>query len=220
MLLAASECGRLAEGAAVAALLAEKDIRSRDGLTSNDRREDAPKTTAASDLLVRLDLLHEAESARFSPTLRSRGIDPLAARQVAQLRDELLRRGGHDSRARRRAAGGPVDHGGDDAILKWLLLAYPDRLVRRRGAEGTGLMVGGRGVRLAAGSVVRDADLYLALDAREERRGGRREVQVFLASAVDPEWLEEVRPGSLRREKLNGLRPDASACGGRLAGLV
>ena len=33
----------------------------------------------------------EAESARFSPSLRSRGIDPAAARQVARVRDELVR---------------------------------------------------------------------------------------------------------------------------------
>ena len=56
---------------------------------------------------------------------------------------------------------------------RWLLLAYPDRVVKRRGVEGTGVMVGGRGVRLAPGSVVRDAELYLALDAREDDRGGR-----------------------------------------------
>ena len=31
-------------------------------------------------------------------------------------------------------------------------------------------MVGGRGVRLGPESVLRDAELYLALDAREDRR--------------------------------------------------
>jgi ATP-dependent helicase HrpB len=80
------------------------------------------------------------------------------------------------------------------------LLAYPDRLVKRRGAAGTGLMVGGRGVRLAPGSVIRDAELYLALDAREDSRGPRREVQVSLASVVRLPWLEEHLPHLLRRE--------------------
>jgi ATP-dependent helicase HrpB len=207
LLLAASDGGRPAEGAAVAALLSEKDIRARDAAPSARRPDDGPTITAASDVLVRLDLLAEAESARFSPSLRARGIDPAAARQVAQLRDELLRRGEQGSR-RRPHAGGPIeDPGDDDEILKGLLLAYPDRLVRRRGAEGTGVMVGGRGVRLAPGSVVRDAEFFLALDAREEARGGRREVQIFLASAVDPRWLEELRPGSLRRVKSTVFDP-------------
>ncbi len=87
-------------------------------------------------------------------------------------------------------------------------MAYPDRLVKRRGVESTGLMVGGRGVRLAATSVVRDADLYLALDAREDVRKGLREVQVFLASLVRPEWLDQVHPGLLRREQVTRFEPD------------
>src|SRR5262249_62190953 len=102
----------------------------------------------------------------------------------------------------------------DAAILRWLLVAFPDRVVRRRGAEGTGLMVGGRGVRLAPGSVVRDAEFFLALDAREERRAGRREVQVFLASAVAPEWLGALGAGAARR----GPPPRCRACRRRPAG--
>ncbi len=205
LLLAASEAGRSREGAAVAALLSEKDIRTREA-PGPSRREERPSTTAASDILVRLDLLAEAEAARFSPSLRARGIDPVAARQVAQLRDELLCRG---SQRRQRNGESAPAHApeGDEEILWWLLLAFPDRLVRRRGAEGTGLMVGGRGVRLAPDSVVRDAELFLALDAREERRGGRREVQVFLASAVAPEWLEELRPEALRRTNTTVFDP-------------
>jgi ATP-dependent helicase HrpB len=213
LLLAASDCGRAAEGAAVAALLAEKDIRARGpGLAGGEPRpagpaRDGPTTAAASDVLVRLDLLAEAESARFSPSLRPRGIDPAAARQVALLRDELLRRGGHDARRHHRARGSLGGAAGDDAILKWLFLAYPDRLARRRGAEGTGLMIGGRGVRLAPGSVVRDAEFFLALDAREESRGGRREVFVDLASAIDYRWIEELRPGSVSRRKATAFDP-------------
>ena len=174
LLLAAADCGRLAEGAAVAALLSEKDIRARDVRMNRGPADHAPTIAAASDVLLRLDLLTEAESARFSPSLRSRGIDPAAARQVAQLRDELLRRGRRGPRLRPgegTLAGHP---GGDDAILRWLFLAYPDRVVRRRGAEGTGVMVGGRGVRLAPGSVVRDAEFFLALDARGKPRRSAR----------------------------------------------
>ncbi len=78
----------------------------------------------------------------------------------------------------------------------------PDRVVKRRGAEGTGLLVGGRGVRLGPHSVVTEAELFVALDAREERRGGTLEIQVNLASMVRPEWLEELFPHHMRRERL------------------
>ena len=90
----------------------------------------------------------------------------------------------------------------DDDVLKWLLLAYPDRVVKRRGVERTGVMVGGRGVRLGPESSVGDADLYLALDARENRRGGLLEVSVSLASAIELEWLIDLFPAAIRRERL------------------
>ncbi len=91
----------------------------------------------------------------------------------------------------------------DDAeLLKWILLAYPDRLVRRRQALGTGVMVGGRGVCLASESVVRDVEFFVAIDVREDRRGSRVDAQVKLASMVRLEWVEELFAGQLRRERL------------------
>ncbi len=199
LMLAAADAGQLRDGAAAAALLSEKDLVVRQ--TANPASKPLPTTDASapSDVLVRLDRLAEAEAARFSPSLRSRGIDPAAARQVALLRDQLLRRVAMADRPAGLAAT-DRDVGPTESILLWLLLAYPDRLVKRRGATGTGLMVGGRGVRLAPGSVIRDAELYLALDAREDSRGGRREVQVSLASVVRLPWLEQHVPHLLRRE--------------------
>ena len=86
-------------------------------------------------------------------------------------------------------------------MLRWILLAYPDRLVRRRGHEATGVMVGGRGVRLRPDSVVRDDEFFVALDPRQDRRGSTLEARVRIASAVRVEWLEESFPQSLRRER-------------------
>jgi len=198
LLVAARQCARARDGALVAALLSEKDIRTRDGLaTAAVDRSGRHPASGCSDVFDRLDWLAEAESARFAPSLRSRGIDPAAARQVALLRDQLL---GRDRRPE-HATVPSSDDAGDEEILRWLLLAYPDRVVKRRGAERTGVMVGGRGVRLGPESVVRDADLFLAIDAREDRRGGLLEIQVSLASMVRLEWLEELFPDHLRRER-------------------
>jgi len=196
LLIAASEAGRADDGAAIAALLSEKDIRVREGPIAFGTNRAA--VSGVSDVLDRLDLLAEADAARFAPALRSRGIDPAAARQVALLRDDLLGR----HRRRHGTDAVPSSHSDDDDLLRWLLLAYPDRVVKRRGSERTGVMVGGRGVRLAPESVVRDAELFVALDAREDRRGGLLEVQVSLASAVRLEWLEELFPGQMRRDRL------------------
>jgi ATP-dependent helicase HrpB len=198
LLLAARHEGRDQDGAAVAALLSERDIRARDrstgpGFPTNRQRVPGSR----SDVLDQLDMLAEAEASRFAPSLRSRGIDPTAARQVAFLRDDLA---GRDRGRREQGArtGGPHD---DDAVLRWLLLAYPDRVVKRRGVERTGVMVGGRGVRLGPESSLGDAELYLALDAREDRRAGLLEAQVSLASTVTLEWLEALFPDAVRRER-------------------
>jgi ATP-dependent helicase HrpB len=191
LLVAAAESGYSREGAALSALLSERD------LLLNERRT-TPTGWGSSDLLVRLDLLAEAERQRFSSRLRDRGIDPIAARQIARARDEFVRIA--------RRLHGPREQGDEpdeETMLRWLLLAYPDRVVRRRGAEATGVMVGGRGVRLAPESVVRDAELFLALDPREDRRGpgGAAEARVRIASAVREEWLEALFPDAVRREK-------------------
>jgi len=201
LLLAAAEAGYPREGAAMAALLSEKDIAltersSGPGAASGPRA----KGRGSSDLLERLDLLHEAESRRFAPGLRDQGVDPHAARRVAKARDDFARL------ARRlHGPGAPPDADGpDDAtMLRWVLLAYPDRVVRRRGGEATGVMVGGRGVRLAPESVVRDDEFFLALDPREDRRGAGAalEAKVRLASAVRVEWLEELFPEAVRRDR-------------------
>ncbi len=190
LLTAAAEAGYPREGAALAAILSEKDIVPIAGSRGPSRR-------GTSDVLLRLDLLSEAERARFAARLRDQGVDPIAARRVARARDDYLRI------ARRLHGTIPGGEPDEETMLRWILLAYPDRVVRRRGAEATGVMVGGRGVRLARESVVRDHEFFLALDPREDRRspGSTLEARVRLASAVRVEWLEELFPEALRRER-------------------
>lgn len=199
LLVAAAEAGHPRAGAALAALLTEKDIAlpERPAVPGGPPRARAAGR-GSSDLLARLDLLAEAEARRFAPSLRDRGIDPHAARGVARARDDF-------ARVARRLHGHTPDVGepDDDALLRWVLLAYPDRVVRRRGGEATGVMVGGRGVRLAPESIVRDDEFFLALDPRQDRRGAGAalEARVRIASAVRVEWLEELFPDALRRER-------------------
>ncbi len=198
LLIAASEGGHPLEGAAIAAILSEKDIAERargQGI--------APRGRGVSDVLARLDLLEEAEHQRFSPRLRDRGIDPAAARTVARVRDEFFR-------IAKRLHGNPLmDPPDESAMLSWILLAYPDRVVRRRGKEATGVMVGGRGIRLDPESVVCDDEFFLALDPREDRRGpgGVREARVRIASAIREEWLDEFFPHLLRHGRTVELDP-------------
>jgi ATP-dependent helicase HrpB len=200
LLTAAAASGHASTGASLAALLSERDITmtvDRHGEGGGTSRPRLASGRGSSDLLERLDLLAQAEHARFASRLREQGIDPMAARQAARVRDDLLR-------IARRIPGGRDEAGEEpeeETLLQWILLAYPDRVVRRRGGEARGVMVGGRGIRLDPESVVRQSELFLALDPREDRRGGTLEARVRIASEVRLEWLEAHLVEFLRRER-------------------
>src|SRR6185436_19907718 len=142
-------------------------------------------------------------------------IDRGALRQVLRVRDELIslspvlggegRGEGRTTRERpqpeirkhmaplpRPLPGLPGRGSKDELLLRLPLFAYPDRVCRRRGNDPlTAVMVGGGGVRLAAESVVRQHEFFLALDARQDQRNPNREEIVHIASGIDPVWLEE-----------------------------
>jgi ATP-dependent helicase HrpB len=201
LVLAAMEEGQGRLGATIAALLSERDLVAR-GWQGGERGAPARRRGAAvsSDIFVRLDLVREAEKQRFAAGLRERGTDGQAAREVCRVRDDLLRRLKLPAAEDETVGDGNLDH--DEAILRWLLLAYPDRVVKRRGAPGTGRMVGGRGVRLGPESLVHDADLFLAIDAREAEWSPQRETVVTVASAIKLEWLEQDLSKRMRRERI------------------
>ena len=120
-----------------------------DGAPARPRPWPAGHPRPLRPLLPRLDWLAEAEHARFAPASEPRDRsgrrppgrpgprravpagEPVAASTIAGRRKQPLT--GQD----------------DESLLKWLILAYPDRVVKRRGSAETGVMVGGRGVRLS-----------------------------------------------------------------------
>jgi ATP-dependent helicase HrpB len=194
LLREASRAGLARPGATLAALLSERDIVLRPD-RPGARGAARPVAHGVSDLFVRLDAFDDAERRKFAPGLRDQGIDPMAARRVAQARDDLLRI------ARRWPQTSAVNLD-EDALLQILLVAFPDRVCRRRTADpSAGLMVGGRGVRLEPDSVVRDGEFFLALDPRADDRGVNREARVRIASLVRPEWLTRFFPEAVRLEK-------------------
>jgi ATP-dependent helicase HrpB len=103
-----------------------------------------------------------------------------AAHFVLRARDQLVRA---LPRTANPATAGTTP---DEAVLRSLLAAYPDRLARRREAGSRrGVMVGGRGVHLAPSSGVLSPELFLCVDVD----AGQAETVVRQASAVEREWL-------------------------------
>jgi ATP-dependent helicase HrpB len=210
--------GAAAEGALLAALRGERDLRERRALEGG-----ALPPTGPSDLLELAHLFEQAARARFDPDrLRRLGVSPGAAQAVERARRQLA------GLLRRPAASAPRPAAADldQALLEATLAAFPDRVARRRspGSEEI-VLVGGGSARLDPQSVVREAQLLVALDAEERRalrqaQGGRpsppgfagprgAEVRVRLASAVTQEMLLDLFPGALRYETALGWNAEA-----------
>ena len=193
MLVQAEDDGVAEEGALLAALAAERDIL-RAARTFGGGMADRPP--GPSDLLVRMELFEEASRARFGHDACARlGLDAGAVRAVEHARRQL---------ARQAARAGTGPQGDTTRLLRCVLAGFPDRVCRRR-EEGSprALMAGGTGVTLAAESIVRTAELFVAVAVEGGARGA--ESRVRIASAVERAWLDEVFPGSVTRERTVAL---------------
>lgn len=154
--------------ALAAALLSERDIFLRSGPSGGSA------TPTFSDVTERIEILEEYQrSRRTSSPLGP--LNPSAARSVLQVRSQLLR----------EARSGTED---DETVPRALLAAFPDRVCRRRERGGTkGVMVGGRGVRLAPSSGVIEPELFLAVQVD----AGGTETLVRIASGIERDWLSK-----------------------------
>src|SRR5438067_2273424 len=166
----------LARVALLAALASERDILAAG-------RSFGPSTTAdfppgPSDLELRARLFEDAARHRFAAeACRALGLDPGAARAAERARRQLARLLGR----------GPAASPDPDALRRATLAGFPDRVARRR-APGSprAVMVGGTGVVLGRESVVREAELFVAVDLE---RGGGPEARVRVACAIERDWL-------------------------------
>ena len=192
LLIGAADQGLAAQGAAIAALLSEKDIIRPAAHDPHSLHR--PANQGRSDLLVRLDILNRRDHAGSNAL----DVDGSALRQTARVRDELLR-------LTQRLAGNPRNRRGsadEDELLKLPPLAYPDRVARRRGSDyEAAVMVGGGVFVLSNESCVKQAEFFVALDARQDQRRITREAMVRVASEIKVEWLEELFPQLIRREQ-------------------
>jgi len=178
MLLEGHRLGQPEAVALAAALLSERDPFPR-GDDSASARSRGPGSSD-SDVLDRVAAMESYERSGRIDTPLGQSHRP-AARFVLHARDQLVR-----ELRQTCGAAEPGQAGADEAVLRALLAAFPDRLVRRSSsANRFGRMVGGRGVRQSGASAVREAPLYLAVDVDR----GTSESLVWKASAVRREWL-------------------------------
>jgi len=178
LLIAGSDYGHL-EAASIAAAL----ISERDPFLKSDSRQ-RNRYQSWSDLADRVECLREfsrSERCEFDLGILHRE----GARQMLRVAEQLRRQCPTPAASSR----GP-SLSQTEALSRALLSAFPDRLVKRRGPQSRqGVMVGGRGVRLADHSAVLEPELYLAIDVDD----AGSEAIVRMASGVDRAWLPEAQ---------------------------
>jgi ATP-dependent helicase HrpB len=179
LLVEGQRFGHADQAALAAALLAERDPFTR----PMDSPPEVCRHVTQSDILDRMDSLQEfAQRGRTTmPVNRN------AARFVLRARDQLWKQVCNLlDKENRQVQNLPPQ----EAILRSLLAAFPDRVARRRKPGGRkGVMVGGRGVRLAAQSGVTEPELFLCVDAD----AGQTETLVRKASMIERAWLAPER---------------------------
>jgi len=184
--------GIVFDASLAAAMLQERDPFLRHPSQRNARRSD-------SDVVDRVRALRAFDRGGSSPAAPGE-LNVGAARFVLRAAEDFAR-----ETARALGDAGSDEHD-EEALMRALLAAWPDRLARRREpGSRRAVMEGGRGVRLADESGVVDHDLFVCVDLDGGERGERAEALVRQASAVEREWLD---PASIRAE--SGVRFDAA----------
>jgi len=207
LIVEAASRGAAREGCVAAAMLAEgRDIYAR----SWDAQSPAATGDESSDLAVRL--------ADFEAATKG-GFDRQRARHLGLVAEVVLAVKKASEQYARLCAEGPRTGDPDEIVRRAVLAAFPDRVARRRqssrdesrlGASRELVMCTGGTAQLAETSVVRTALWLVAVEAGD--RGGaelargrsfpteKRRTRVWLASAIEPEWLIDLFSGSVEEK--------------------
>ncbi|WP_413568593.1 ATP-dependent helicase HrpB [Bdellovibrio sp. HCB117] len=170
----------------MAALLQERDILRKEGVNSfiGDNLE--------CDLSARLEVLHQFRKDKRAPKEAAffalQTVDQ-AARQTEELAKRLLNK---EEKSLSKD---------EQKVLtkKILLLAYADRLCRRRGKSERALMVGGRGVKLQPESLVKNSEFFVALNGVEGSSDA--ETVVSLACGFEKDFILQTFKDSITKVK-------------------
>lgn len=184
-------------GALAVALLSERELRL-DQRNSMARRDGQRRTYSGdSDVLESVEAYLRVENTRASPAvLRAAGVDPIALSSVRRAHQQL-RRLLHCPR--RELA---LDEVTEEALALAFLVAYPDRVAKRRNPSGPEFVLrSGAETKLSESSVVTGAPWIVAVDVEERREGGRsRGSFVRVASAIRVDWLLDMLSDQLSTE--------------------
>ncbi|MFO1006529.1 MAG: ATP-dependent helicase HrpB [Planctomycetaceae bacterium] len=175
--------GVVDEAALLAALLSERNpfFQPQAGTIRGPARNTAVHRSR-SDVFDRVQALQDFD-AKGTRDFVFGSINVGAAHFIHRTADQLRR----ELHAELGRSAAPA-HDREEALSRALLVAFPDRLAKRRDkSSDKGIMVGGKGVRLAPQSAVTNSELFLCIDVD----AGSTDAVVRQASAIEREWLPE-----------------------------
>jgi len=189
-------------------------------LVEGHRRGAARPAAMAAAILSERDFQRGPADHRSDSDVWDR-VQAMAGREVRRETGRYLSRAAEQlERLVFEELGDAGEGGGEEALLRAVFAAFPDRLARRREAGSRrGVLAGGRGVKLADASALQDPELFVCVDLDDSRT----EALVWMASKVERGWLppEEVaaevelefdealgRVRALRRTRFGGLLLD------------
>jgi ATP-dependent helicase HrpB len=158
-----------------------------------------PTTQLECDLLLRLEMMDDYAAGR------TRGLR--GAEQVEAIYNQLhgmLRKNSGDAvkfEAGRpaQAAAGARSIASNQSLRHLLLHSQLDRLCRRRGQSERAVMMGGRGVLLAAESQVKKSEFFIALQGVD--LPGKADTTISMACGLDKEMILSVLKDEIRVEE-------------------
>ena len=191
--LGARDAGVGARGCLLAALLGEREIR-REIRTRFDNAGAGSGAVGASDLIARLERFEAAEwEGGGRDAWRRYDLDPTATKAVGRVRDQLCRKLG--------IAATPEEglEEEEEALLKATLMAFPDRVGRRREPGGQAIVFArGGAANQSPSSVVREAEFVVGVEVGEREGRGRA---IRMASQIEPDWLLELYPDQVQDDE-------------------
>lgn len=153
-----------------AAILADRDPFKRTGSDFKSIHH------SNSDVLDRAIAINEFQKTGIREYF-GRELQSSTTRQILRARDQLKNLVSLPATAQNP----------EEALLRSLMTAYPDRICKKREAKGDrAVMTGGRGVKLAPESAVIDAEYFVAVELVD---AGKSESLIRVASAIKRDWL-------------------------------
>ncbi len=208
MMQAAEAVGRVRSVALIAAMTQERGLLlKRTDSQVEEQRDRRLGDEVLSDFFMLMRAWSEAEAHDYNVDYcRGLGIHAGVARQAGRLYEMFCKIA--------IGQGLPLEPEivADDAVRRCVLAGFADQVARRLdgGTLRCEIVHGRRGV-LERASVVRKSAFVVAAEVREVESGftkkpapvgakGDMDVLLSLVTAIEPEWLEELFPGSVREE--------------------